>query len=147
MQNRSVPPNTLLPHVVYEDVAKAIEWLSTTFGFTEHYQYGDPVSGAQLHLGGAYVMIVGVRPDRVTPAQAGHATQMLTVFIEDVDAHYARTKAAGANIWEELHETVYGERQYGVEDVAGHPWLFSQHVRDLSPDEWGATIAPVSTRS
>jgi uncharacterized glyoxalase superfamily protein PhnB len=37
--------------------------------------------------------------------------------------------------------TVYGERQYGVEDLGGHRWLFSQHAWDLSPDEWGAQIA------
>jgi hypothetical protein len=35
---------------------------------------------------------------------------------------------------------VYGERQYGVEDLDGHLWLFSRHARDLSPDEWGAVI-------
>jgi uncharacterized glyoxalase superfamily protein PhnB len=66
---------------------------------------------------------------------------MLTVIVQDVDAHYARTREQGATIWEELHETVYGERQYGVEDLDGHRWLFADHARDLSPEEWGATIA------
>jgi uncharacterized glyoxalase superfamily protein PhnB len=42
---------------------------------------------------------------------------------------------------EELNETFYGERQYGAEDLEGHHWLFSRHARDVSPDEWGATIA------
>jgi uncharacterized glyoxalase superfamily protein PhnB len=37
------------------------------------------------------------------------------VFVEDVDAHYDRAKLAGAKIVEELNETAYGERQYGVE--------------------------------
>jgi len=51
--NRSVPADTILPHVVYQDVGKAIDWLARTFGFTEHYGYGDAAapSGAQLHLG------------------------------------------------------------------------------------------------
>jgi uncharacterized glyoxalase superfamily protein PhnB len=62
------------------------------------------------------------------------------VLVEDVDAHFERTRSAGANIVEELHETVYGERQYGVEDLDGHHWLFSTHARDVSPDEWGATV-------
>jgi uncharacterized glyoxalase superfamily protein PhnB len=30
---------------------------------------------------------------------------------------------------------MYGEKQYGVEDLEGHRWLFSQHVRDVSPEE------------
>jgi len=42
---------------------------------------------------------------------------------------------------EPLHETAYGELQYGVEDLAGHHWLFSRHARDVSPDAWGATLA------
>jgi hypothetical protein len=41
---------------------------------------------------------------------------------------------------EELHETEYGERQYGVEDIEGHRWLFAKHARDVSPEEWGAKV-------
>ena len=139
-----MPTDTVLPHVTYQDVAEALAWLATVFGFTEHYRYGDPdgpVSGAQVHLGNAWIMLNSARPGRGSPAQLGYQTQSLTVFVEDVDAHYARTKAAGARIVEELQETCYGERQYGVEDHEGHHWLFSQHARDVSPDEWGATIA------
>jgi uncharacterized protein len=66
------------------------------------------------------------------------------VFVNDVDAHFQRSKSAGARIVEDLHETVYGERQYGVEDLDGHHWLFSRHARDLSPDEWGATVSETS---
>ena len=133
MRNRSVPTNAVLPHLVYQNLGEAVTWLSATFGFTEHYRYGDPISGAQIYLGNAVIMLKGARTGGPGPA-------CLTVFVEDVNAHYARTKAAGAKIFEEIQETCYGERQYGVEDLEGHRWLFSQHVRDLSPDEWGATI-------
>jgi uncharacterized glyoxalase superfamily protein PhnB len=144
IRNRSVPADTVLPHVVYQNVAKAIAWLTTTFGFTEHYRYGEPggpVGGAQMYLGNAYIMLRSARPGETSPAQIGQQTQSLTIFVEDVDAHYERTKSAGAKIIEELNETFYGERQYGVEDLEGHHWLFSKHVRDVSPDQWGAAIA------
>jgi uncharacterized glyoxalase superfamily protein PhnB len=141
MRNRSVPTDSVLPHVVYRDIAQALDWLTNTLGFSEHYRYGDPVSGAQIFLGNAYIMISTPRPGGASPAQIGHRTQSLTVFVNDVDGHYARTKSAGAKIVEELHETIYGERQYGVEDLDGHHWLFSQHARDVSPDDWGATVA------
>jgi len=144
MRNRSVPTDTVLSHIVYQDVADALAWLTTTFGFTEHYRYGEhggPVSGAQMYLGGTWIMLKRARPGGASPAQLGYGTQSLTVFVDDVDAHFERTKSAGAKIVEELHETIYGERQYGVEDLDGHHWLFSQHARDVSPDEWGATIA------
>src|SRR6266852_7220617 len=144
VKNRSVPPDTVLPHLTYQNVAGALAWLTTTFGFTEHYRYGEPggpVQGAQMHLGGAWIMLNSARANRASPAQAGRQTQSLTVFVDDVDAHFARAKSAGAKIVEDLNETMYGERQYGVEDLEGHHWLFSQHVRDVSPGEWGATIA------
>jgi len=144
IRNRSVPVDGVLPHIVYQNVADALAWLATTFGFTEYYRYGEPggpVSGAQMYLGNAYIMVKAAQPGAASPAQLGYGTQSLTVFVDNVDAHYQRTKSAGAKITEELHETCYGERQYGVEDLDGHRWLFSQHARDISPDEWGATIA------
>lgn len=140
IKNRSVPVDTVLPHIVYRNVTDAIAWLSKTFGFVEHYRYGEPVSGAQMFLGKAYIMVRGARSGEAAP-QHGSQTAFVTVFVDDVDAHYAKTKAAGAKIVEELHEVPYGERQYGVEDLDGHRWLFSQHVRDVSPNEWGATLA------
>jgi len=113
LKNRSVPADTILPHLVYEDVAAALGWLERVFGFAEHFRYGD----------------------------RGCRTQSLTVFVEDIDAHYQRARSAGAKIVEEIHETEYGERQYGAEDTEGHHWLFSKHVRDVSPEEWGAALS------
>jgi uncharacterized glyoxalase superfamily protein PhnB len=141
MQNRSVPADILLPHIVYRDVAEAIAWLTRVFGFTEHYRYGDPPQGAQLRLGDAWIMLSSARPGRTTPSQSGSWTQSVTLFVNDVDAHYEKTKSAGAKIVEDLHETIYGERQYVVEDLDGHPWLFSTHARDIAPEDWGAVLA------
>lgn len=141
MKNRSVPADIILPHLVYQDVAAAIEWLARTFGFSEHYRYGDPAQGAQMHLGDAWIMLSLAREDRKSPVQAGVWTQSLTVFIDDVDAHFEKSKLARAKILEDPHETMYGERQYGVEDLDGHLWLFSRHARNVSPTEWGAVVA------
>lgn len=140
--NRSVPANTVLPHITYRTVAEASGWLTAMFGFTEHYRYGPPdaPSGAQMHLDDAWVMLDAADPGQKTPAELGYGTQSLTVFVQDVDAHYERAKSAGATIVEDLHETIYGERQYGARDLDGHHWLFSTHARDVSPTEWGATI-------
>ena len=140
LKNRSVPADVVLPHITYQDVAEAIVWLTKVFGFEEHYRYGAP-DGAQLHLGDAWIMINRSRPGRASPAQAGCGTQSLTIFVDDVDGHFERAKASGARIVEDLHETEYGERQYGVDDLEGHHWLFSRHARDVGPEEWGATVA------
>lgn len=117
-----------------------MEWLSRAFGFREHYRYGEP-SGAQMRLGNAYVMVRSARPGDATAKPGAEQTASLTVFVDDVDAHFRQAKSAGAKVVEELHEVMYGEKQYGVEDLEGHRWLFSQHVRDVSPEEWGAKVA------
>src|SRR5215472_15354078 len=121
--NRSVPVDTVLPHVIYQDVDKAVEWLTRVFGFREHYRYGDPTSGAQMSAAYATIMVKRARCQS-SPATLGYGTQSLTIFVDDVDDHYAHTRAAGATIVEDLHETCYGERQYGVIDLDGHHWLF-----------------------
>jgi uncharacterized glyoxalase superfamily protein PhnB len=143
VRNPSVPPDTLLPHIVYRDVAEAIVWLTRVFGFSEHYRYGPPDApqGAQMHLGNAWIMLNAVREGRSTPAQLGCETQSLTIFLEEVEAHCERARSAGATIVEELNQTMYGELQYGVLDLDGHRWLFSRHVRNIRPEEWGATVA------
>ena len=118
-----------------------MDWLSRTFGFVEHYRYGDPVSGAQVRLGNAYIMLRAARGGYLSPSELGFGNQSLTIFIEDLERHFEHSKAVGANIVEDLHETEYGELQYAVQDIEGHHWLFSRHARDVSPDTWGATSA------
>src|SRR5262249_43534619 len=98
-------------------------------------------AGAPLFLGEAWVMAGAGRPGRKTPTSAGGWKQGLTIFVKEVDQHYARAKAEGGTIFEEMHETEYGERQYGAEELARHRWVVSRHARNANPSDWGATLA------
>ncbi|MGC1871914.1 MAG: VOC family protein [Acidobacteriaceae bacterium] len=143
LKNRSVPTNTVLPHILYSDVAEAAAWLTRVFGFREHYHYGDAagsISGAQMHLGDARIMLKRAPAGCSVPADLGYGTQSLTIVVDDVEGHFQRVKLEGATIVENLHETIYGELQFGVIDLDGHHWLFSRHAHDRSPEEWGATV-------
>jgi uncharacterized glyoxalase superfamily protein PhnB len=53
-----------------------------------------------MHLGDAWIMLRSARTGSATPARLGHGTQSLTVFVNDVDAHFERARAAGARIEE-----------------------------------------------
>jgi uncharacterized glyoxalase superfamily protein PhnB len=141
ISNRSIPTDTLLPHIHYRDVEDAIAWLGNAFGFVEHYRHGDPISGAQMSTGNAWIMLKRAGHGDVTPKELGFGTQSLTVFIEQIEAHFERAKSFGVTMLEDLHETEYGELQYAAEDLDGHNWLFSRHARDLSPEQWGATVS------
>ena len=71
LKNRSVPVDTILPHLVYEDVGGALTWLAKAFGFTEHFRYsepGGPFQGAQIHLGDVWIMLATSRPGRIRRA-------------------------------------------------------------------------------
>lgn len=140
ISNRSVPTDAVLPYISYQDVEEAIAWLTGAFGFVEHYRYGNPVSGAQMSVGNAWLMLNRAEHQRAIPKLLGFGTQSLTVFIEDIESHFERAKSFGVTILENLHETEYGERQYAAEDLNGHHWLFLRHARDLSPEQWGATV-------
>lgn len=139
--NRSVPANTLLPHIVYDDPGAASAWLSKAFGFVESYRYGDAPDGVMMRFREAWLMLTRARENRGAPNRLGSWTQMITLFVDDVDAHFARSQAAGAGIFEQPHETIYGEYQYGAVDPEGHRWLFARHARDVDPREWGAKTA------
>jgi uncharacterized glyoxalase superfamily protein PhnB len=139
-RNRSVPVDSVLPHVNYQDLGEAIAWLTKVFGFCEYYRYGDGPSGGQLWAGQAAIQVRQARDGEKSPAQLGYGTQSLTVFIDEVDEHYKHARDAGAKILEEPHETEYGEYQYAAEDLDGHHWLFSRHATDRNPEEWGAVV-------
>ncbi|MBV8811364.1 MAG: VOC family protein [Acidobacteriaceae bacterium] len=59
--------------------------------------------------------------------------------MENIDAHCERARRAGVSIVREPTDYPYGERQYNVEDFAGHHWCFSQSIADVDPRDWGGT--------
>src|ERR1700691_4849655 len=95
MSNRSVPVSTVLPHLVYRDVIEAGGWLTKVFGFQEHFRYGQPVSGIQMFLGRAVIMLTGPRQGTQSPALLGHGTQTLTVMFTAVDPPHRKTSNQG----------------------------------------------------
>jgi uncharacterized glyoxalase superfamily protein PhnB len=73
-----------------------------------------------------------------TRADSPPPSTSLFVPVEDVDAHYEQAREFGARILNPPTTHEFGERQYSVEDPAGHHWTFSQSVADVDPADWGA---------
>jgi uncharacterized glyoxalase superfamily protein PhnB len=133
--NRTMPPSTVIPVLVYEDVEETIGWLCDKFGFEVRWQVGD--HRAQLWLNGGTVVITEPRT-----SQALGGRQSLLVRVPDVLAHCARARERGAKILDEPRDFQYGERQYTAEDLGGHHWCFSQSIADVLPEDWGGTSGP-----
>jgi uncharacterized glyoxalase superfamily protein PhnB len=138
IRNRSAPPATITPVLVYPDVRAAVDWLAAAFGFVERVRIGE-AHRAQLQAGAdGAVVVADVRRSQVAPS-GGVVTQVVKVRVGDVDAAVARAVEHGARVVEELRTHEYGERSCMVEDPAGHRWELSQTVRDVDPSEWGGS--------
>jgi len=139
--NRSIPPATVVPVLVYPDVRAAVAFLETAFGFVEHVKIGED-HRSQLGFGDGAVIVGDVSGARRAP-RSGEETHAVLVRVEDARAHCEHARAHGATILMEPTDFEYGERQYSAEDLAGHRWTFSETLRDTAPEEWGGeTRAP-----
>jgi uncharacterized glyoxalase superfamily protein PhnB len=140
--NQSAPAATVVPILIYADVGTAIEWLRNAFGFAERLRVGrnGVVFHAQLVVGDGAIMM-GCQGAEYRPPRQGEVQQYVHVTVDEVDAHFERAKRSGARIVDAPHDTPFGERQYTAEDPEGHRWAFSQHVADVPPEKWGATLA------
>jgi uncharacterized glyoxalase superfamily protein PhnB len=138
LSNRSAPPATVTPVLVYPDVRAAVAWLGAAFGFEERVRIGD-AHRAQMRVGldGA-IVVADVGGDRAAPEGRGE-TQLNKVRVPDVDSAFARACEQGARVVEDLTTWEYGERSGVVEDIGGHLWELTQTVRDVAPEEWGGT--------
>jgi uncharacterized glyoxalase superfamily protein PhnB len=148
-----MPPCSVIPELVYDDVREAVRWLTDTFGFRTRWTAGE--HRAQLAIGDGGLAVTEARtgtgyadqPDAVDyrAPRDGAVSHGIMVRVDDVDTHFARARAHGARILHEPTDYPYGERQYEVEDLGGHRWTFSQTIADVAPEEWGGVSAPPRT--
>jgi len=124
---------TIYAALNYQDPDKAIAFLCTAFGFTEHsithaadgaFQHGE------LMLGDSMLMIGG---PRAAGWLGGRAMDPLASAISlyadvpDPAAHLERARAAGATIVRELEHMDYGSDEYSARDPEGILWSFGTY--------------------
>jgi uncharacterized glyoxalase superfamily protein PhnB len=140
--NRSVPPATVVPVLVYPDVRAAVAFLSAAFGFAERTRIGES-HRAQLAVGDDGAVIVADVGGERRPPQPGGVTLVVRVRVADVDAAFARARDHGAVVLEAPVDREYGERDCTLEDLAGYRWQLAEAVADVAPEEFGCeTVSP-----
>ena len=120
------------PYLCVRDAASAIEFYRKAFGATELMRLTQPdgkIGHAEIKIGAAPIMLADEFPEMGFrgPQSLGGSPVTIHLYVEDVDAHYARAKAAGAEIVMELEDTDYGSRGYSVRDLEGHLWSFGTY--------------------
>jgi len=127
----------IIPQLPYEDIRAALSFLERAFGFCEietsrmvnadgrilhsYVEFGDSMIG--IGSQGAH--------GAVSPKRAGSASQYISVYVDDIDAHYERALAAGARIDRGPHDHAREYRVYEALDIEGHRWRFLQWLREV----------------
>jgi len=113
--------------VYYAKPVTAAHWLHDVFGFEfpgndlpAVEEEWDFTGWIEFHVGHCSLIVLkadGARPEVAEP------THVPWVFVDDIDAHFARAEAGGARIVEPIHE--HGYRGYVADDLEGHRWTFA----------------------
>lgn len=146
VQNPPEGSQRIVPYLNYADAKAAIEFLINAFGFEQGLLLEGPdgtVGHCELQLGGETVMLASEFGELglSSPKTLGGVHASVMVYVDDLDAHYARAKAAGAQIVQEPAEQFYGDRTYRALDPEGVGWDIHQHVRDVTPEEMAAAMS------
>lgn len=126
---------TIVPQVPYQDIGGAVAFLERAFGFREivasRLVSEEGVIGHALVEFGDGVIGIGTQGAHgaISPRSAGAASQYISVYVDDVDAHYERAVAAGARIASGPRDEFGGIRAYEALDPEGHRWAFRQRLR------------------
>lgn len=127
--------STVVPAMRYDNATAMIDWLTEAFGLEKHLVVPGPdgrVIHAELAFGNGMIMLGSVAdtPFGAFMAQpaaiGGRETQTCYLIVADADAHYARAKAAGAEILIDIKDEGYG-RGYTCRDPEGHIWSFGTY--------------------
>jgi uncharacterized glyoxalase superfamily protein PhnB len=136
---------TFISALSYQDPVAALKWLEHAFGFETAMvimgrsgAYRAEEFHAEMRFGDGVVMIGGewTESQKSPRSTGGVLTQTVHVHLdEDIDAHCARAREAGAVILAEPSDQFYGDRTYRAADLEGHVWSFGQTVRQVSREE------------
>lgn len=110
--------------VHYDKPAAAATWLRDVFAFEPagaipDEETDDTNTWIEFHVGGALMMVF-----KRDGGEVGSPTHTPWVFVDDLDGHFARAKAGGARIVNDIWQ--HGARAYDVEDLEGNRWTFAQ---------------------
>lgn len=124
----SFPPQpiaSVLPYLHPEDARKEIDFLQRAFGAEEMtvVEAGGRIMHGAVRIGDA-VVEMGEPQDR-----AGIPTNGMFVFVDDVDAVYAKALDAGATSYRAPEDLPYGMRSAIVRDPGGYLWWPARWIR------------------
>jgi PhnB protein len=143
--------HSVTPYLIVDGAEEAIRFYAEAFGATEvmRLPMGDKIGHAEVKIGDSHVMLSDEWPDygKLGPKSRGGSTAGLNIYLEDVDAAFARAVAAGATVERPVEDQFYGDRSGTVIDPFGHSWTLSTHSEDIAEDELQRRMAEFSKQA
>ena len=138
------------PYLAVDGAAAAIDFYTAVFGAKERMRMGGPdgkIGHAELAIGDSLIMLADEFPEfgNLGPKTIGGSPVMIAIYVEDVDAVFARALEAGATELRAIEDQFYGDRTGQIEDPFGHRWSVATHVEDVPPEEMEARAAAAAT--
>src|SRR5688500_10188362 len=132
--------HSVTPYLFVRNAARAIEFYKQAFNAREKMRMPGPggkIMHAELDLGDSMIMLADEFPemDALSPETVGGSPVMIALYVDDVDATFARAIAAGAKQLRAVADQVYGDRSGSLTDPFGHKWNLATHVEDVAPEE------------
>lgn len=129
---------SVIPHVMIDGAVEAIRFYEQAFGASEMFRVSQPngkIMHAEIRIGDSVVMLGDTDDAFGEPRSLGGTTVGLHVYVEDVDARFARAVSAGAKPLRPVQDMFYGHRMGMLEDPYGHVWVLLEHRETLTPRE------------
>lgn len=138
-----IPPgyHTVTPYLVVDGAAKAIEFYKQAFAAEEVLRMPMPdgrVGHAEVRIGDSHVMLADAFPERgyeAAPCEGKWRSPSIHLYVEDVDAVFARAVEAGAKVFVDVADQFYGDRRGCLIDPFGQSWSIATHIEDVSEEE------------
>ena len=133
--------HTATPYLIIKGAAGAIEFYKKAFAATELMRMADPsgiVRHAEIKIGDSPFMITDENPafpEWLSPQSRGGTPVHIYLYVDEVDAVFARAIAAGAKQLLPVQDQFYGDRSGALTDPFGHVWYIATHTEDVSPEE------------
>ena len=130
----------VIPYLSIDGASAAIDFYTSVLGATERVRMPGPdgkVGHAELQIGDSVIMLADVFAEMGSPSpkSLGGTPVTVMVYVEDVDAVFARALEAGAVEERPVENQFYGDRAGQFEDPFGHKWFVATHVEDVPPEE------------
>jgi len=134
--------HSVTAYISVKGAEDAIKFYKSAFGAKETGRLTMPdgsIGHVELEIGDSKIMLAEENEQwgNLSPQTIGGSPVSLCLYVEDVDAVFAKALQSGATVTGEMvvKDQFYGDRTGGITDPFGHKWSIMTHIENVSSQE------------